>query len=82
MIRMTGGTSSVATMIAKTAFLPRKFIRASGYAASDETTEAGFQIHQSLVAVVTTITAWSSAAIMLFANHRSTGVLDELKISA
>src|SRR4051794_5534458 len=67
MIRMTGGTKSVAMMTPKTILLPRNSIRARGYAA--------------IAAVATTSAALQAAAIMLFANHRSTGVPSALKIS-
>src|SRR3954451_19197743 len=60
MMRMTGGTKSVAMMTANTIFFPRNSIRASGYAA--------------IAAVATTSAALQAAAIMLFANQRSTGV--------
>src|SRR4051812_1718959 len=67
MIRMTGGTKSVAMMTPKTIFFPRNSMRASGYAA--------------IAAVATTSAALQAAAIMLLANHRSTGVPSALKIS-
>src|SRR4051794_8968021 len=57
---MTGGTNSVAMMAPKTIFLPLNSMRASGYAA--------------MAAVATTRAEFAAAAIMLFANQRSTGV--------
>src|SRR3954465_10235376 len=63
MMRMTGGTNSVATIRPKTTLRPRNCTRASGWAA--------------MAGVATTSAALAAAAIMLLANHRSTGVPDE-----
>jgi hypothetical protein len=68
MIRMTGGTNSVATMRPNTTFFPRKLMRAKGYAAS--------------AAVQTTRIECDVAAIMLLRNHRSTGVPAALRIES
>src|SRR3954465_12755201 len=66
MMRMTGGTKSVAMMTPNTIFFPRNSILANGYA--------------PIAAGATTSAALQAAGIMLFANHRSTGVPSALRI--
>ena len=66
MTRMTGGMKSVPMMRPNTTFLPRKLMRANGYAAS--------------AAVATTSAALAVADTMLLTNHRGTGVPSALRI--